>query len=372
MTPGDGPAPGSAPAANAAEDSGSTSTGRSATLGRLRRSLLIAAAALSLLLAAAEIALRLIIMPASPATPTVPAPPPGLAQISALAELVKAHQRGLFRGQLYETNSRGLRDRDYAIPKPDSVFRIVLAGGSTTMGSWVAEPATYGALLETALNRTRDTRRFEVVNTGLAGATLQHAVGRLLQHGLPYDPDLIVYGFSPNDIRFPVAYRPSATTSTPAALASSGSAVVDAMRHARIELDSIRAGTGTYAAELQHNYFDNPAAWALFLEQLDVLAGLAARGPLCVVVLLHTLPFSLHALHPYRAIYQRVGDAARERGFAVAPSLDLYIDEDPHALWAAPNDPHANARSHAILARALARGLGRLPRSCWKGEPPEL
>lgn len=330
------------------------------------------AGALALLLGAAEVALRLITVPTPTAVPAVPVPPPGLTQISTLADLVKAHQRGLFRGQLYETNSRGLRDRDYVIPKPDGVFRIVLAGGSTTMGSWVAEPATYGALLENGLNRAPGGRRFEVVNTALAGATLQHAVGRLRQHGLPYAPDLIVYGFSPTDIRFPVAYQPAVTTSTLPALAPSGSAVIDALRHTLLELDAIRGGPGTYAAELHHNYFDNPAAWALFLEQLDVLAGLAATGSLCVVVLIHTLPFSLHGLHPYSAIYQRVGDAARARGFAVAPSLDLYLDEDPRTLWAAPGDQHANARSHEILARALGRGLSQLPRSCWKGTPPEL
>ncbi len=295
------------------------------------------ATALAIAFVAAEIALRV-----ANAPPPIPSRehaslPGGLKLIQNLTDLVQPKQRGLFRGALYETNVLGLRDRDYVVPKPRGVFRIVVAGGSTTMGSWIAEDATWAARIEEQLNTDGPTR-FEVVNTALAGADIKSALGRLEAFGLAYEPDLIIYGFSLTDIELGTTYRRGAVSTMPLPAGDSGSALLDSGFLALEEFRQIREAPGTYSDEIFTNYFENPELWMSYQSQLDRLAAIAKKRNACVLVLLQTHPLSLHILHPYRPAYHRVAEAAQTRGMSVAPSLDLYLGEEPRTLWASPID----------------------------------
>ncbi len=334
---------------------------------RLGRAMIV----LVLLVGAAELVVRF-----WPRTPPIPRPPraqlPGaLPRLKGLPQLLAPHQRGLFRGELYETNSRGIRDREYAVPKPDGVFRVVVTGGSNVMGSSVAAEETYAARLEEAL-ADREEPRFEVVNVALSGLNLSHALDRLETKGVPYQPDLIVYGFNVTDIKLGDLYRKSLARKVRKGREPSRSALLEAMRSGLEEWNEIQAAPGTRPAEFQENYFENEAVWRAYQEQLDRLAAIGAREGACVLVLVHTEPRSLHAFHPYQVVYDRVASAVRDRGMMVALSRDLYEGEDPRSLWASAVDPHANERSHEILEQALRRGLVGLPAACWKGAGPPL
>lgn len=335
------------------------------------RAIVIAAGALALLLAGAEVALRLAPETDVRERPPRPAVPAGLPPVRGLKDLVRKNHRGVFRGALYETNSRGVRDREYATPKPAGTFRAVVVGGSNVMGSWVDADDTYASRIERELAAASEAP-IEVVNVAIAGANLEVALDRLERIGLDYEPDLIVYGFNLTDIRLPGVYSKTATPTGRRGATGSWSALVGATRALWQELVELHRAEGTYAAEIHDNYAEGAPAWQAFSRQLDRL-GEAGRGSdACVIVLLHTYPESLNARHAFHDVYDRVATAAERRGFSVAHSFDLYEGETDRSMWAAPGNKHANEWAHELLATALRRGLGGLPPPCWKGVEPGL
>ena len=97
------------------------------------------------------------------------------------------------------TNSLGLRGREYAVPKPPGVYRVLVLGDDTTFAAEVADRETACAKLQTIL-QTRTRLRVEVVNAGVPGycPLLSYL---LLKHSLlGLQPDLIVMNFDMSDV----------------------------------------------------------------------------------------------------------------------------------------------------------------------------
>lgn len=65
---------------------------------------------------------------------------------------------------------------------------------------------TYPKILEWELKRDYSDRRFEVLNFGIEGTDSRHHLSVIKQKILPYAPDLIILGYSLNDIRFSKIY----------------------------------------------------------------------------------------------------------------------------------------------------------------------
>ena len=167
----------------------------------LRSALLVASVALVVLVA--EGVARLTWRESKPPPP--PPPPFALLRLPVLrtiAEIDRPGVRGVFKEHLFRTNSHGVRGPEYATRPPRGVFRIAIVGDSVTMGSGVDEEDAYPALLEALLNAgaTAGERRYEVLNFGLAANNIEGSVLRLRYLAGVYRPDLVVYGFTVNDI----------------------------------------------------------------------------------------------------------------------------------------------------------------------------
>lgn len=104
------------------------------------------------------------------------------------------------------TNARGLRDDEIVIPKPPGVRRILLLGDSMTAGLEVDRDATVEAVAEKLLSRPRPT---EVVNAGVRGYNLDNILGFLEHEGLAYEPDVVVYFFTDNDLTGEPRFTPA-------------------------------------------------------------------------------------------------------------------------------------------------------------------
>lgn len=98
-------------------------------------------------------------------------------------------------GAPVSTNSLGARaDREYAVPKPAGVRRVVTLGDSMTYGEGVSNDATWPAQLEAQLQNT------EVVNLGDRGYAHDQMYFALKDSGARLAPDLVVLGFFEADL----------------------------------------------------------------------------------------------------------------------------------------------------------------------------
>lgn len=105
-------------------------------------------------------------------------------------------------------NSRGLRDREYDLAKPEGAFRILVLGDSFTWGYGVSDEEIFTERLEAAL--TRDGRNVEVLNAGVSGWGTDQQALFLESEGFQYSPDLVVLAFflynDPDNIRHSIQY----------------------------------------------------------------------------------------------------------------------------------------------------------------------
>ena len=104
----------------------------------------------------------------------------------------------------FETNSRGLRDKEYRIRKPENTFRVAVVGDSFTMPVGVRTEEAYHSLLENRLNREQRDCSYEFINFAVGAYCLKQYWAVIRDKADPYDPDLILLGFFPaNDYAVP-------------------------------------------------------------------------------------------------------------------------------------------------------------------------
>jgi len=99
-------------------------------------------------------------------------------------------------------NSFGFREREFAIPKPDNVFRIMVLGDSLTWGAGLAVEERYTNRLEKYLNerlRGKFPKRIEVLNFGIPGGPTIAERDILRTFIDLVNPDLVIVGFCLND-----------------------------------------------------------------------------------------------------------------------------------------------------------------------------
>lgn len=113
--------------------------------------------------------------------------------------LFRPNEDYLWEGIPVHINSRGLRTDEFATPKPAGTYRILNVGDSVAFGWEVSQEDTYGKQLEQLLNAQSDQTatgdqptRFEVINAGVPGWTVESARNFLLQEGLDYEPDMVI------------------------------------------------------------------------------------------------------------------------------------------------------------------------------------
>ncbi len=91
-------------------------------------------------------------------------------------------------------NSRGLRDYEYTVEKPEDVFRIIVLGDSFTFGQGVELNETYLKILERKINALPTEEDYEVLNFGVPGYHLSTEAEQFKVKALRYSPDLIIVG----------------------------------------------------------------------------------------------------------------------------------------------------------------------------------
>ncbi|MBU1042959.1 MAG: hypothetical protein KJ915_00990 [Candidatus Omnitrophica bacterium] len=100
----------------------------------------------------------------------------------------------------FKINSRGIRDREYIIPKPENVYRIIVLGDSVTFGTEYLIEQTYPKLLEEKLNSNPVSGiKFEVLNAGVCAYNAVQKFILLKNRLIDYQPDLVIFQFLNDD-----------------------------------------------------------------------------------------------------------------------------------------------------------------------------
>jgi len=108
---------------------------------------------------------------------------------------------GWFAGVPVHINSLGFRDdREYALEKGPSTFRILVLGDSVTFGHGSVAEHTYPFLFEQKLKAWRPHVDWQVWNLAVPGYNTSQELAHLLQVGPVYKPDLVIIGFFDNDL----------------------------------------------------------------------------------------------------------------------------------------------------------------------------
>lgn len=113
----------------------------------------------------------------------------------------------------FKINSHGIRDREYIIPKPKDVYRIIVLGDSVTFGTEYPNELTYTKLLEKKLNSNLNSEiKFEVLNAGVCAYNVIQKFILLKHKLLDYQPDLVIFQFINDDYYRNAVILPNADT----------------------------------------------------------------------------------------------------------------------------------------------------------------
>jgi hypothetical protein len=118
---------------------------------------------------------------------TRPAPPD-----SGLVFELKPNLDSYFKLVPFRTNSRGLRDREYAFEKGEGTFRVAVLGSSFALPAGVAIEHAFHSLLEDRLSEEFSPTRFEFINFAVGMYNPGQVLAMLEQRALAFDPDLIL------------------------------------------------------------------------------------------------------------------------------------------------------------------------------------
>jgi len=254
-----------------------------------------------------------------------------------------------FHGKPLRINSAGMRDREYATPKPAGTYRIAVLGQSYIMGSGVGNDETFDEVLERLLNQgsRAGAGPVEVLNFGAPSfAALQQREAIVTGRLKAYEPDLVIVVGHRSEPRLVSDYlqqvmRRNLTALLPPVLDS-------ALTASGIST----ATTRDDAQRLMQPYTDRVLHWAYS----EMAATIRRDGAVSAFAYIPT------------PLERQEGDVARLKVLAdsagLGPLLDLeqvFAGRDGRGLIVADWDRHPNARGHELIAEALLRELQSRP-----------
>lgn len=301
----------------------------------------------------------------------------GIVQASEFRDVVyelKPDMDCVFYNQPVRTNSRGLRNRETTLEKPEGVFRIVGLGDSVMFGWGVEARESYLEQLERMLNELPPPHpKFEVINFAVPGYNTAIEAAVFREKALLYDPDLVIIHFVSNDFGVPsFMLKPEKGT--------------DWKQSYLWKFIKARLG------RLDRTYEDEGLVYYRFqnvdeeerekvLEEYAYMAGAEgverALADLRDQAAARGIPVILLAGFKSEEQGRYLEGLAARNGFEIldiAPFTERALDEagagtDPEerqrAIWISRGDHHPNPFGHSIYARGLFEKISGMPGLGW-------
>ena len=264
----------------------------------------------------------------------------------------RPNRQAFLMGVQFDTNSKGLRDREFSYEKPPGRLRIMMLGDSFTVGWGAKFDETFPKRIE-RMYANRGIQA-DAINTGVGNYNTIQEVEYYLTEGYKYNPDIVVLNFTFNDAEpIPVSSPP------PIILRICYSCIFVEGR-----IDSVLREFGDkrdWADYYLGLYGDDGQAKG-WLDAKAYIAKLAAFTKAHGTKLLIASMPELHDVQHYRL--QRITDLVREAADENdVPFVDLlpYVQGVPSPeLWVTPPDPHPNGLAHKLFAEGIFDALEKL------------
>ncbi len=240
-----------------------------------------------------------------------------------------------FKLVAFRTNSRGLRDEEYAFTKPAGCYRVAVVGSSFTLPVGVSIEHAFHSVLERRLNSEAEC--YEFLNFAVGLHSPSQVLAMLRYRALAFDPDLVLVG-----VTSMAASRLLADSNSPPPR-NVLDLVAPRVRSYFVKLLQSRLG------ERQTTFSAAPPQYPKKLAlETDVIAGFAnvSRRHGVPIVLLR---LELDPRTP-APVEQAVEERAEREGLFYVDTRRAFAAARPSDFWIYELDPHPNAAAHAIFA----------------------
>lgn len=256
-------------------------------------------------------------------------------------------------------NAAGFRDdREYAVPKPDGVRRVLVIGDSYTFAGKVPLEQTYPKRLELRLNAGAADSRHEVLNLAVPGYNSRQQRLNLEERGLAFEPDLVIVAFVLNDA-VPAAQLVPLNARVPLATRRwlKRSALVPFLASGLKRLPAIMAGRPTKAGSEAADLVEGSPGWRTVQESLLAIRRATEQAGAELLLVIWPMMEGLEAEYPFAAQHALVSRFCGEHGISVFDLYPAFAGSRTRSLWVAGDDHHPNAVAQEKAALALFEAL---------------
>jgi len=268
----------------------------------------------------------------------------------------------------FRYNTGGFRGPEFS-PKRPGVFRVAVLGDSFTEGQGVEEPDTYPRVLEKLLNAA-EPGRFEVLNFGRRATDLPALYG-IFETLLALEPDVVVYGMTPNDPERSAAFEARQSYVNDWIL-NRGRMLIGRPDHAlgffesrvvalvQDRIESYRTGRETLRWYREMFGDGNREGWEntkTYLKQMN--ARTRAQGGAFLLVSWPLL-VGLEGRYPLEDVDTLVARTCTTAGIERHDLLPVLRGRPPSSLWVHPVDMHPNELANRLAAESVAPLVLRL------------
>ncbi len=276
-------------------------------------------------------------------------------------------------------SAQGLRDREYDIPKPPGVKRILILGDSVTYGLGVRLEDTFAKQLEIMLAEDNypSIKKIEVLNMGVNGYKTVQEVEHLKVNGLRFEPDVVILAYNlndPGDFSRELPYFnswqnrqwTSDSMSLPAKIKGrlsqySELAFMIEYRTLRLRLGKVVEDQPGQQPDGRRNYdgyfhlYRNAQAMNALETALDVLRDTAAQSRFSVVLAMVPLLMDFQD-YRWKELHEQILALGQQRGFSMVdllPELSSRVSSASELQRRHDDFEHPNPLGHRFIAEAL-------------------
>lgn len=257
------------------------------------------------------------------------------------------------------TNSRGYRDHEHQLEKPEGVFRIVILGDSVVHGYRIEDlNDTFAKVLERRLNQSAEGRSTETILLARGGYTTQQQLTLLRDEALAYGPDLILLNYVLNDPLNPIYHPIHFNVPRYGYQNKWHKPTSHAVAFVRQKLFFLRERWKGRACPDEYHHFIHCAYRAEVAVNLQAIGEFSKRNGIPILLVINPV-FHRGAFEEYAlaGLHEDLANMARRKGLAVHDLLDAFEPYDVEEVGFCQGDVcdvwHPSRNGHRIMADSL-------------------